>query len=150
MSVYGKIRSALQEHHLAPKKKFGQNFLVDDGVIHAIVGAIGPAPNDNVVEIGSFAIPTAGTKAAGPVILAIRPEDISISMVPISGALECNVYSVLPAGADTTVVVKSQKLEITIKEPGTSKVAMDDKVWLRFDPNMINLYTKETGSLIAS
>ena len=35
-----------------PRKRFGQNFLVDDGVIHAIVGAIGPAPNDNVVEIG--------------------------------------------------------------------------------------------------
>ena len=130
--------------------RYPSNLFVADFIGNPKVNLLEGVARDNVVEIGSFAIPTAGTKAAGPVILAIRPEDISISMVPISGALECNVYSVLPAGADTTVVVKSQKLEITIKEPGTSKVAMDDKVWLRFDPNMINLYTKETGSLIAS
>lgn len=35
-----------------PRKRFGQNFLIDDGVIHAIVAAIGPAPDDTIVEIG--------------------------------------------------------------------------------------------------
>ena len=34
------------------KKRFGQNFLVDQGIIAAIVAAIAPLPGDNMVEIG--------------------------------------------------------------------------------------------------
>lgn len=34
------------------RKRFGQNFLVDPGVIEAIVRAIGPARDDRMVEIG--------------------------------------------------------------------------------------------------
>lgn len=34
------------------RKRFGQNFLVDAGVIDAIVRAIDPAPQDRIVEIG--------------------------------------------------------------------------------------------------
>ncbi|MEW6253672.1 MAG: 16S rRNA (adenine(1518)-N(6)/adenine(1519)-N(6))-dimethyltransferase RsmA [Planctomycetota bacterium] len=35
-----------------PRKRFGQNFLVDDGIIHAIVNAIRPQPGETIVEIG--------------------------------------------------------------------------------------------------
>ena len=35
-----------------PRKRFGQHFLVDPGVIGAIVDAIRPAPGDMIVEIG--------------------------------------------------------------------------------------------------
>lgn len=35
-----------------PRKRFGQNFLVDVSIINAIVQAIGPMPGDTVVEIG--------------------------------------------------------------------------------------------------
>ncbi len=35
-----------------PRKRFGQHFLTDSGVIDAIVQAIAPAPNDVIVEIG--------------------------------------------------------------------------------------------------
>ncbi|MDR2219592.1 MAG: 16S rRNA (adenine(1518)-N(6)/adenine(1519)-N(6))-dimethyltransferase RsmA [Methylobacillus sp.] len=35
-----------------PKKRFGQNFLVDQTVIHALVDAIRPQPQDSMVEIG--------------------------------------------------------------------------------------------------
>ena len=36
----------------APRKRFGQNFLTDQGVISAIARAINPHKEDNVVEIG--------------------------------------------------------------------------------------------------
>ncbi|MFM8899776.1 MAG: 16S rRNA (adenine(1518)-N(6)/adenine(1519)-N(6))-dimethyltransferase RsmA [Burkholderiales bacterium] len=36
----------------APRKRFGQHFLVDEGVIHAIVQGIEPRPGDALVEIG--------------------------------------------------------------------------------------------------
>ena len=35
-----------------PRKRFGQNFLVDDGIIQAIVNAIHPQAGETVVEIG--------------------------------------------------------------------------------------------------
>ena len=35
-----------------PRKRFGQNFLVDRGIISAIVYAINPQRCDTVVEIG--------------------------------------------------------------------------------------------------
>jgi len=35
-----------------PRKRFGQNFLIDDNIIHAIVNAIHPLRDETVVEIG--------------------------------------------------------------------------------------------------
>jgi 16S rRNA (adenine1518-N6/adenine1519-N6)-dimethyltransferase len=35
-----------------PRKRFGQNFLIDDGIIAGIVSAIAPQRSDNLVEIG--------------------------------------------------------------------------------------------------
>ena len=36
----------------APRKRFGQNFLTDEGVISRIENAIGPQQSDHIVEIG--------------------------------------------------------------------------------------------------
>ena len=38
--------------HHTPRKRFGQNFLIDDGIIHAIVNVINPQADDTLVEIG--------------------------------------------------------------------------------------------------
>ena len=35
-----------------PRKRFGQNFLTDPGIINRIVGAIAPAKGDDLIEIG--------------------------------------------------------------------------------------------------
>ena len=35
-----------------PRKRFGQNFLIDESVIDGIIAAIAPRPEDNLVEIG--------------------------------------------------------------------------------------------------
>jgi len=82
------------------------------------------------------------------VVVAVRPEDISISPVPVDGGVEFNAYSVLPSGADSTIVAKAGDIDITIRVPGISKIRMDDKIWLKFNPEMINLYDKENGNLI--
>lgn len=34
------------------RKRFGQNFLQDQGIIHRIIRAISPHPTDHLVEIG--------------------------------------------------------------------------------------------------
>ncbi|WER46502.1 16S rRNA (adenine(1518)-N(6)/adenine(1519)-N(6))-dimethyltransferase RsmA [Cupriavidus sp. WKF15] len=45
------MRSNMHQGHVA-RKRFGQNFLVDESVIHGIVNAINPLPDDVLVEIG--------------------------------------------------------------------------------------------------
>jgi len=35
-----------------PRKRFGQNFLIDEGIIHAIVNVINPQAGETLVEIG--------------------------------------------------------------------------------------------------
>lgn len=53
MSNYGrKTRQALKDNKLAPKKRFGQNFLVNKSTAEAIVRAGKVTNNDIVIEVG--------------------------------------------------------------------------------------------------
>jgi hypothetical protein len=57
--------------------------------------------------------------------------------------------SVLPAGADSTIVARRGETELTVKVMGISKIKMDQKIWLKFDSDTLNLYDKESGKLVA-
>lgn len=46
------IRALLKDLGLRPQKGFGQNFLVNEGILHQIVAASDLQPNDVVLEIG--------------------------------------------------------------------------------------------------
>lgn len=104
--------------------------------------------NRNTVNLGKFKLTVASTKSSGEVMVSVRPEDVSISSEMIPDAVEFSAYSVLPSGADSTVVAKLGDVEITVRVSGISKIKMDDKIWLKFDPAMINLYEKQSGNLI--
>ena len=86
----------------------------------------------------------------GEVVVAVRPEDISISTQPVAGAVEFSAYSVLPSGANSTIIAHLDEMEITVKVMGISKIKMDEKIWLKFEPDCLNLYQKESGNLVAS
>lgn len=103
----------------------------------------------NEVDLGTFKIPVKTFNKTGEVVVGFRPEDITISSSPKEDAVEFIAYSVLPAGTDTTIIARQGKIELTIKEMGVSKVQMDQKIWLNFDENAINLYDKESGFLIS-
>jgi len=64
--------------------------------------------------------------------------------------VEFSAYSVLPSGADSTIIAHLGEIELTIKVMGISKIKMDQKIWLTFDPQTLNLYHKESGNLISS
>lgn len=102
------------------------------------------------VSLGKFSLSVETYDAEGDVVVAVRPEDIAISTKPIPDGVEFSAYSVLPAGADTTILCRFQDVEITVKESGTSSINMDDKIWLKFDPDTLNLYDKDSGNLIRS
>ena len=103
---------------------------------------------DKCVQVGSFNLEVDTGDARGEVVVALRPEGGTISTQPVGDAVEFSVYSVLPSGAETTIVASRDDVEITVKETGVSKVKMDDKIWLKFDPHALNLYDKESGNLI--
>ena len=86
--------------------------------------------------------------ATGKNVIAVRPEDIVVSSEPEPDAMEFTAYAVLPAGADSTIVAKRGQTEITIKVMGISKITMDEKIWLKFNPDALNLYDKDSGNLI--
>jgi ABC-type sugar transport system ATPase subunit len=104
----------------------------------------------NRVDLGKFKIAAATHDATGKVVVAVRPEDIAISTQPEPGAVEFTAYSVLPAGADTTILAILEDIEITVKAMGISKIKMDDKIWLKFDPATLNLYDKGSGKLVVA
>lgn len=52
MTKYGHTRQSLDKHSLAPKKRFGQNFLVNKHTAEAIVRAGDIHKEDTVIEVG--------------------------------------------------------------------------------------------------
>jgi len=100
------------------------------------------------VKIGSFHVSANTYNTTGKVVMAVRPEDISISTEPIPDGVEFTAYSVLPAGADSSIIAHRDDIELTIREMGTSKIKMDEKIWLKFNPETVNLYDEKSGNLI--
>jgi ABC-type sugar transport system ATPase subunit len=109
----------------------------------------GSVSSKNTVDVGKFKLPIDTNNATGKVVVGIRPEDIAISMKPIDGAVEFSAYSVLPSGAESTIIARLGDIELTVKVMGISKIKMDEKIWLSFDPQTLNLYEKESGNLIS-
>jgi len=46
------IKNTLQDNNLAPKKRFGQNFLVHRQMVEAILNRAAPEANDTILELG--------------------------------------------------------------------------------------------------
>jgi len=110
----------------------------------------GVIDGEHRVDLGSFKISMDTRNSTGNVIVAVRPEDVMISTMPVPGAVDFTAYSVLPAGADSTIIAQRQETEITARVMGISTINLDDKIWLSFDPKTLNLYDKESGNLIVS
>lgn len=128
---------------------FPSNLFVADFIGNPKVNLMpGKVSGKNQVDLGKFNVPVETYNKTGEVVLGIRPEDIVVSTKPDNGAVEFKAYSVLPSGADTTIVARKGDTELTVKEMGVSKIGMDQDIWLSFKPESINLYDKESGNLI--
>jgi multiple sugar transport system ATP-binding protein len=103
-----------------------------------------------MVDLGKFKVATNTYNTTGNVVVATRPEDITISTTPMEGGVEFSAYSVLPAGADTTIIAQQGDISLTVRVSGISHIKMDEKIWLKFDPTSLNLYDKESGNLITT
>jgi len=130
---------------------FPANLFVADFIGNPKVNLLdGVVSGRDCVDLGEFRISVATGNTTGRVVVGIRPEDIAISPQPAPGAVEFSAYSVLPSGADSTIIARLGETELTIRVMGISKIKMDEKIWLKFDPKTLNLYDKESGDLISS
>jgi ABC-type sugar transport system ATPase subunit len=130
---------------------FPANLFVADFIGSPKVNLLeGVVNGKNTVDFGRFKINMDTSNTIGKVVVGIRPEDITISTTPVTSAVEFNAYSILPSGADSTIIATLGDIELTIKVMGISKIKMDQKIWLKFDPQTLNLYNKESGNLITT
>jgi 16S rRNA (adenine1518-N6/adenine1519-N6)-dimethyltransferase len=53
MSIYKHTRELLQDAGIRPRKRFGQNFLIDQSVLNDIINAASLSSHDTVIEIGA-------------------------------------------------------------------------------------------------
>jgi ABC-type sugar transport system ATPase subunit len=130
---------------------FPANLFVADFIGNPKVNLLeGEISGKDTVDLGKFKIPVDTYNTTGKVVVGVRPEDIVVSTSPIPGAVEFSAYSVLPSGADSTIVARKGDVELTIRVMGISKIKMDEKIWLMFDPSTLNLYDKDDSNLITS
>jgi multiple sugar transport system ATP-binding protein len=121
------------------------NLFVADFIGNPKVNLLEGMARGNSVDFGEFQIDMDTAGATEEVVVAVRPEDVSISSEPIPGSVEFTAYSVLPSGADSTIIAQLGELEITVRVMGISTISMDDRIWLVFDPQTLNLYDRESG-----
>ena len=124
------------------------NLFVADFIGNPKVNLLQGVVNGNSVDLGQFQISMDTWSAPEKVVVALRPEDVAISTEPVPGSVEFTTYSVLPSGADSTIVARREDIEITVRVMGISTINMDDKIWLTFDPQTLNLYDQESGNLL--
>ena len=130
---------------------FPANLFVADFIGNPKVNLLdGLVNGGNTVKVADFEIHMLTYSASGNSVIAVRPEDIAVFINAEPGAIEFTAYSVLPAGADSTIVARRGETEIIVKVMGISKITMDQKIWLKFDSDTLNLYNKESGNLVAA
>jgi len=126
------------------------NLFVADFIGNPKVNLLNGVVDGNSVDLGQFQIAMDTRGAPAKVMVAVRPEDVAISTAPAEGAVQFTAYSVLPSGADSTIVARRGDTEITARVMGISTINMDDRIWLAFDPETLNLYDRESGNLVVA
>ncbi len=130
---------------------FPSNLFVADFIGNPKVNLLdGSVDGKDCVNLGNFKVAVDTHHTTGSVVIGIRPEDIVISTEPVEGGVEFSAYSVLPSGADSTIIAHRGDKAITVKVMGISKIKMDQKIWLAFKSDTLNLYDKESGNIVMS
>ncbi len=116
--------------------------------VNLMEGMASPMNGATLLRLAACEIAGIPARATGPVVAAVRPEDVHLSLTPVLGSVEFQVYSVLPAGSEMVINVRRGDQMLTVKETRPINVEMDSPIWVTFDPGTINLYDKESGRLI--
>ncbi|MCI8856031.1 MAG: ABC transporter ATP-binding protein [Clostridiaceae bacterium] len=81
-------------------------------------------------------------------VFAMRPEQIEICTEKEAGTIEADVYASQPAGSETLITLRVGGHEFIAKQLGIQDYKMNQKVYIKVDPDILNVYNKKTERLI--
>jgi multiple sugar transport system ATP-binding protein len=102
-----------------------------------------------VARIGDFIVPLAWTPPVKEIVVAARPEDMTLLSAPERNALEFKVHAVLPSGPELIIQLTRGDETVIVRETRQLDLAMDQTVWIKFDSDALNLYDRSTGTILA-
>ncbi len=105
-------------------------------------------------SLGTFAYgkedmtPNAIPKGEFDVVFGLRPEQVHIFDHPADGTIKAVIYASQPAGSETLVTLTVGGTEFLSKQIGFAQYEINDKVYLKIDPNKLNVYETKSELLI--
>jgi multiple sugar transport system ATP-binding protein len=100
------------------------------------------------LEVGPFHLEVPWRLPETALVAAIRPEDIDILVHSVEGAVEFQVYAVLPAGPELFVHLQCGETTLVVRIGSQIKLDMDQQVWVSLELDTVNIYEKDSGELI--
>jgi multiple sugar transport system ATP-binding protein len=100
------------------------------------------------LDADPFQLLVPGEVQEGEVVVAIRPEDISIHTNPRPETVDFKVYAVLPSGPEIFVHLENGDTRIVARVGSQLELKMDQVVWVLLEKDSINLYDKRSGNLL--
>ncbi|MGH2406298.1 MAG: ABC transporter ATP-binding protein, partial [bacterium] len=136
----------------APANRFVGSF-IGSPPMNFLQGSLRRRNGGGVVEVAEVQVPLAGGWAdgvrEGNVLLGIRPEHITVSRQPQSGALPAQVVVLEPIGPQTLLTVRAAGETVKVTAPVDFHADAGARVWLRFDPARLRLMDPATGTALA-
>lgn len=83
--------------------------------------------------------------------LGIRPELIEVSRTASPDSIEASLYSILPAGSETSMYLQiddEPERHLLSKQSGIKNYQVDESVYVSIDPMKINVFAKDNERLI--
>ena len=80
--------------------------------------------------------------------IGFRPEEVTVSRTASKGAVECRVYSSMPAGSETLIRLSLAGEAFLAKRLGIRHYKADETVYAAIAPEKINVFDASSGVLV--
>ena len=80
--------------------------------------------------------------------IGFRPEEVTLSRTAFKGAVECRVYSSMPAGSETLIRLSVAGESFLAKRLGIRHYKADETVYASIAPETLNVFDMSSGALV--
>ena len=80
--------------------------------------------------------------------IGFRPEEVTVSRTASKGAVECRVYSSMPAGSETLIRLSVAGESFLAKRLGIRHYKADETVYASTAPEKLNVFDASSGTLV--
>jgi multiple sugar transport system ATP-binding protein len=80
-------------------------------------------------------------------VVAVRPEDIALSLKPLADSRPATVYSILTAGPEEFINARFGDTTLVVRNTNQGKFEVDQEVWVSVRAEKCNFYQQATGQL---